>query len=106
MKTLYRERFITVVRDLKHQDRRGGRRRLSDEKDWLHVAVVNMTCLSLRNREPGWERREIRRSKQKILVSFRDVQIALLDIYMDGEIDDDEFLELKLIFHEFRSQLC
>ena len=34
------------------QDGRGGRRRLSDEKDWFHVAVVNMTCLSLSNREP------------------------------------------------------
>ena len=40
------------------------------------------------------------------MASFRNVRIALLDSYMDGEIDDDEFVVLKVIFQEFRSQLC
>ena len=28
------------------------------------------------------------------MTTFRDLRIALLDSYMDGEIDDDEFLVL------------
>ena len=32
------------------------------------------------------------------MASSRDVRIALLDSYMDGEIDDDEFLVLREYF--------
>ena len=47
-------------RDLKHHDGRGGRGRPLDEEGLVRVPVVNMTYLSLSNREPiGRERREI-----------------------------------------------
>lgn len=50
---------------------------------------MNMTHLSLSNWEPkGWERQEIR-SSPKIMATFCDVRIALLDSYMDGKIDDE-----------------
>ena len=70
-----------------------------DEEGWVHVSVVNMTHLSLSNREPtGRERRELRISSLKTMATFRDVRIALLDSYMDGEIDDDEFLVLWQVY--------
>ena len=87
------------IRDLKHQDGRGGRGRSLDEERWVHLPIVNMTHLLLSNREPtGGERREIRMSSLKTMTTFRDVQIALLDSYMDGEIDDDEFLVLWQVY--------
>ena len=88
-----------VTRDLKHQDGRGGRGRPLDEEGLVHVPVVNMTHLSLSNREPtGRERREIRISSLKNMTTFRDLRIALLDSYMAGEIDDDEFLVLWQVY--------
>ena len=32
------------------------------------------------------------------MTTFRDLRIALLDSYMDGEIDDDEFLVLWQVY--------
>ena len=59
---------------------------------------MNITYLSLSNRGPiGQERRDIR-SSLKIMATFRDVVIALLDSNMDGEIDDDKFLVLWQVY--------
>ena len=44
-------------RDLKHQDGRGGRRRLADGEDWVYVPVVSMSCLLLSNWTLGRETR-------------------------------------------------
>ena len=46
-----------VNRDLKHQDGRGGRRRLADGEDWVYVPVVSMSCLLLSNWTLGRETR-------------------------------------------------
>ena len=32
------------------------------------------------------------------MTTFRDLRIALLDSYMDGEIDDDEFVVLWQVY--------
>ena len=34
------------------------------------------------------------------MASFRDVQTALLDRYMDGVIEDDEFLLLEILYED------